>query len=290
MRFLLDLISLRSARPSDWAERNAGRAIALCVGVIAFSWLAVTTVAIPVRRDPPPMIRIILESVKTAGAMPELDEVAATSVNPSETAVSPMTIEQMIRDAQPDSRPSVRNWQPRDEAEKAKLEEILLQVANHSDRLNVRETNLKAEVQRVQIETIGREFLVNSDGGRAGLIRTIDVDDFPEHIVRPVLNRFGISVENKYVNPANNPSGRYLNAVTTREGVYTTQTSPGYYETFVVSAKAMALLAAIETKALMDRGFDPKFTRIRKITFGIVMDAGNEYTLGVTDIQVERLR
>jgi hypothetical protein len=81
-----------------------------------------------------------------------------------------------------------------------------------------------------------------------------------------------------------------MNAVTTRDAVYTNQAAPGYYETFVLSPKALSMMAAIETKALMDRGFQPRNSRIRKIVFGIIKDENDEFSLGVTDIEVERLR
>ncbi len=290
MRILADIFRLRRSSPSDWTERNAGRVIAVCVGVVGFCWLAVTSVAIPVRREPAPTIRIILETPEFPSDAPDFEDVAATSIWPSEVPNPTASIADMIRESSADGRPTLQNWQPKGQSDQALIDQILLEVANHSDRLKSRETDLKAQVQRVQIETIGREFLLNSDGGRAGIIRTLDVADFPESIVKPVFNRFGITMEYKHVNPAGSSSGRYMNAVTTRDAVYTNQAAPGYYETFVLSSKALSMMAAIETKALMDRGFEPRNSRIRKIVFGIVKDENDEFSLGVTEIEVERLR
>ncbi|MCB2155552.1 hypothetical protein KQI84_11755 [bacterium] len=296
LRFLTDEGSLfRPSHPDDWVERHAGLVIALAVGIGAWVLLATTPLTISIPEPEIPM-KIVL---KPAVPEPEPEiapeelqpaEVAATTVTPVEEA--PLEVAMLMEDTPleevDDSPRSLVDWAPRTEAERQAFQSMVSKVADARDRLEKRQTDLEGQVDRIAIEAAGREFLLNSDGGREGIIRTLDTSGFPDDIVIPLFARYGITVEYRNVRPQGNR--KFLNSATTSEGTFTNVEREGYYEVFVMSTKAVSMMASMETTALMERGYDPIHSRIRKVVFGIIKDEMDEYSLGVTDIEIERIR
>jgi hypothetical protein len=148
---------------------------------------------------------------------------------------------------------------------------------------------VKADINRLSIESAGREFLLNTDGGKNGVIRTFDFSEFPKEITQPLLARYGISVEYRHVDPSKN-TRKFLNSATFDDGTFTNVQKEGFYEVLVFSPKAVALMAGKETAALFARDFEPRNSRIRKVVFGIIKNDQNEYDLGIIDLEVEHLR
>jgi len=290
---------LRPAHPSDFVERHGGLSVAVSVGFVAYVILRMTILGIPARRPDHPAIRIRLEPAKIVtedtpdlAPDPGFSEVAATTIAPSESEdfrQESATGEQTSDTA--DDAVTIAAWVPRSEVDRARLEDVMNQVRDFSEQLQQRENDVKADINRLEIESAGREFALNTDGGRAGIIRLIDVTDFPEDLVLRVLARYGISVEYRSVSPDTQSSRSFLNAVSTESGTFTNVQRDGYYEVFVLSAKSVSMMSSMELRALQARGHDPLRTRTRSVTFGIVRDEEyGEYALDVTSMVVEALR
>ncbi len=121
-----------------------------------------------------------------------------------------------------------------------------------------------------------------------GAIRMLDLEGFPEHVVRKVLARYDIQFDHRYTKPT---AGRnFLNAAMTADGNYTNEQAEGYYDVLVLSRKAFSMMASRELEALTRRGYDPKRSRVLKIVFGIVLDSDGDYDLAVTDFEAENIR
>lgn len=290
--------------PTTWAERHGGALVALAVGIASYAWLVVTVYqpVRPIANDPvtrivfrpvPPPPEIVEPAPQEVvePIVPELSEVAATSANPSESAPlaealrAPETVLAAVR-----SRSStLAAWRPETEGDRQLVEALREQVTRYGERLDASQTDLKADINRLAIESAGREFLLNTDGGKAGVIRTFDFKGYPPEAIKPVLTRYGIRVEYKHVNPDKN-ARQFLNSATFEDGTFTNVQREGYYEVLVFSPKAVALMATKEMTALYARGYEPRDARVRKIVFGIVQGREDEFDLDVIDMEIERLR
>lgn len=192
---------------------------------------------------------------------------------------------------EPELPPSLEEWKPDNAIKERQLNELMNRVSEGEKNLQQKRDSIRAELNRREVETTGREFLFNSDGGREGMIRLLDVEGFPQEVVRRVYARYGIDVEYRYLRPEDlNTKRTYFNKVITNDESFTTKREEGYYEVFQLSSKAISLLAGLEREAITSQQRDPRNTRVRSVTFGIVLNDRGEYALGVTDLQFERLR
>jgi len=286
-------------RPEDLVERWGGFIVALAVtasATLISAFWALEAPRLVERILPltitlaPPAPTAVAEPETLQAPDPAFEETAATTVNPSEAEAfradaSPGSIAEGVLD----QLAAFRDWRPTTAGDFKALEDLRANMLDHRDRLERDVRDLDAEIMRRSVESHGKEFLLNSDGGRAGIVRTLDLEGFPESTALQVLRRYGIGVEFRHVKP--NPADRrFLTAARTDKGTFANLDAEGYYEVFVLSGKAVALMASLETTALMERGFEPRNTRIKRITFGIVKDRSGELALGVTDLQVEQLR
>lgn len=279
----------RDPRPHDLVERAGGHFVSAAVFTVAFVLLLLTPMM------PPPVealaaVKIVLiPDEPIAVAEPRLpSENVATHTAQADRPVD-VPIEAPEETAPLAPIQGVHNWTPATDEDRALVEKVLASVANNRDRMERKQTDVAAEVQRRSIETLGEEFALNSDGGQSGIIRTLDVAGFPDSIVRPLLARYGIEIERRAVSLGEQRG--FLNAASLQSGTFTNQVAPsGVHEVFVISPKAVAMMASLENQALMKSGHNPRDTRIRKIVYGIVKDEDDQFALGVTDIQLERIR
>lgn len=182
---------------------------------------------------------------------------------------------------------TLRNWAPTNE-EAEQLDQIRNEVAEDRKELNQRATKVREANVRMDVDSAWKDFQLNSDGGLEGAIRLLNVDKFAPEKVQPILDKYGITFERRHTKPS---AGRgFLNAASTDRGTFRDVSTEGYYEVLVLSGRAVAYMATLETEALNRRNYDPATTRIRKITFGIVDNGRGELDLGVTDLQVEQIR
>lgn len=300
---ILALLRLRAGHPDDMVERFGGYLVAFAIGLVTFTWMATTVIRLPAAAIPTPAIKIVLRPEPQTPDVPPVptdqqadeltfEEIAATAINANEEAPlrDSMDGAELAALLPEDIRPpSLSQWTPNSPDAQRRVEALRQSVADYRDRLEIHETGVQAEINRLAIESAGRRFLLNTDGGRTGIIRTLDMADFPLHIVRPILERYGITIEYKHVNPEETRRG-FLNAATTAEGTFTTVAREGYYEVFVLSAKAVSMMAAKEVTALQARGYEPGRARIRKVQFGIIKNKDDEFDLDVVEMEVERVR
>jgi hypothetical protein len=286
------LALFRAGHPGDFVERYGGFVVATALALVVHAWLFVTEYqrVVPLAAEPDP-IKIVLESrPEPPPADAGFTEAVATSMNPVEDAAAAQAVlARAMELLERPPAPTVESWRPATPEENQRLERLREEVLDARDAMENRQTDLKGQINRLAVESAGREFLLNSDGGRAGIIRTIDVGDFPESVLVPVLGRYGITIEYRYVEP--DPAARtFLNAAVTSEGTFTSTQQAGYAEVFVCSPKAVSMMATMETQAIMARGLDPGRTRVRSVTFGIVMDADGRHAMGVTNLETEQVR
>lgn len=297
VRLSADSWRLRAPRPGDLVERCGGLLVSSAIGALAFVLLQITVLSIPRVAETLGELRVRLapepepETVPVEPlSQPMIEELAATSVNPADIddvrSDAAEGAEAMLAMA----KKGIEGWMPRTDDERRRLEAVVSGVRDLGDIVEVEETDAKAEVNRRAVESAGREFLLNSDGGRSGVVRTIDVSSFPEDLVVRVLARYGISIEFREVE-VDGETRSFLNSATTEKGTFTSVRQGGFYQVFVMSPKALSMMSAMELRAMQERGHDPLRTRVRKVVFGIVKDDEfGDYGLGVTELEVERVR
>jgi len=225
------------------------------------------------------------------------DETAVAMANPKplplvESALIPVEqeMEESPEPAEDISNvvPTLEDWSPRTANDIKRLDAIAEKLLDQQERIEAKATGIESEINRRMLEVAGRKFLFDSDGGREGMIKVLNIEGFPQDLVKRVLARYGITIQYRKVTTEDLENSRtFFNAVAAEEGDFTAITQDGYYEVFSLSSKAVAMLSAIERKHLNDMRHNPAQTRIRKIEFGIVIDEEGEYGLGVTDIETE---
>lgn len=284
----------REGHPDDFAERHAGLLVAGALTAAAWALLLTSFVRqpTPVEASSPMTIRLQPREEPVLAEQILVEELsfeaaARTSANPDDAAdFDPLA---QVGGGEPAREVfSIEDWEPTTAVEVAALQRIRSRLLDESDALDAAQTALKSEIIRRSVQSAGREFLLNSDGAEKGVIRLLDVSGFPDDIVRRVCARYGITMTFGYATPSD--GGSYLSGARTSSGDYGAAPEPGYYNIFQLSDKAVSMMASLEIQALMAEGCAPGRCRVRQITFGIVMDESGEFRLGVTDLQVERLR
>lgn len=171
---------------------------------------------------------------------------------------------------------------------KAQLREELERLRRQMAAQDIEQNRIRTAVHKLEVEAKGRNYTFDSDGGRQGAIRTLDVSGFPDEVVHQVFRKYHIYVERKVGPSEERPS--FLNAAVTDGKTYRSSPVSGLRDVFVLSGSAIAMMSRLETEALVERGFNPGNTRVLEIRFGIVKNAQDEWDLGVTKLETEQLR
>ncbi len=302
-------LTIRPERRTRRLEKYVGYIVALYVVTIVFVLLSQFVIVIKPKEKPrpftimvepapelpapePPEETIELESPEP----PPINEVAATRENSTEEGemlVNPVEGErtqadELLFEEQTQPAPAtIQSWIPNIQ-EQAEINALREHESLVSQSLEQRQNAIAEKLVRMEVVSSARDFTIDTDGGIAGAIRLFDIEGFPDHVVRMVMERYDIIYERRYVKPS--PGRNYLNAASTNDGTYTNRQEEGFYNVLVFPSKTLSQLAVKETSALMDQGFDPRGTRVRKIVFGIVKNDRNEYDLDVVDLEVEKIR
>ena len=298
-----------------WYERYGGFCIAVPAVSLALVMLTWVRPDVPAPPRPPEPMRVLIELPEEPPPIEELQdqvppepeelveeemldpvppEIAATRVDSDETGeelVDPI-VGQNASDA-PFAHQAVEralaDWMPTQE-EAAELRALRDAMRREAEQLDTRRKELQSLVVREEVKSAARNFAINSDGGLRGAIRLLETAGWPDEVVRPILDRYGMTFERRYTEPVAGHS--FLNAAQTGQGTFAAGGRAGYYDVLTLSNKALAYMASREAEALMKKGFDPRTTRVLRITFGIVKTSGpnsNDYDLGVTDLEVEQI-
>lgn len=197
-----------------WYERNAGLCVAVPAVLLSMAILASIRIAPrPETPDPLPM-RVLVETIPeqelllepepepepepTPMVDPELPEVIATAPDSPETGdvVREVARDERAEDAGDEYEdPSLANfvdWAPT-EQDNADLQAIEREVARELAALEQRQKELQKTILRQEVESAARDFHLTSDGSSAGAIRLLDTSGFPDHIVRPILEKHGMT-------------------------------------------------------------------------------------------------
>lgn len=297
-------------RKRPWYERSAGYCVA--VPAVSLALIVLHLIHVPREEVPEPIPAKVLmvfeeDPVPPPPPPPEPQQVVPTpppdvaatrrdSNEDGEEILTPITqdqvpaaiVEELLPlDPVPPSEPvAIEDWIPSTE-EAAELRTIRERVQLQTSHLEASAHELKAFLIREEVKSAAKNFEYDSDGGISGAIRTLRTNGFPPEIEREVLDRFGITYDHRYTKP--NAGRSFLNAAETDSGRFTNTEAEGYYDVFVLSPKALNLMTRLEVQALFDRGFEPARSRVRSIVFGIVLDSEGGYSLGVVDMEVERL-
>jgi hypothetical protein len=168
------------------------------------------------------------------------------------------------------------------------IQKELAELRRKQAMVNLDQDRVRMEVLKLEIEAKGRAFTIDSDGGRQGAIRTLDVSGAPEEVVATVFRKYHIRIDRNV--PPSVPQRSFLNAAVTGEGTFQNAPVDGLRDVFVLSPTAVGMMAHLERNALSKRGFDPRRTRVREIQFGIVKNEKDEWDLGVTELKCEEIR
>lgn len=307
-------------RRTPLIERHAGRATATVLAVAAYLSLAVRPIALPppaatpeeapqivIDLSPPPEPPPVTpprpeqpaENAATRTAEEREAEQQAAETEPAEDATEALEAATEIDGLPADAMPaqdmiavpeavSLADWAPTEE-QQATLLQMKADARANAERVQDQHRTLQSRVQKREVEAKGREFTIASDGGLEGIVRTADFSAVGDDtLVRAVLKRrYGIVFEYRNITPA---AGRsFLNAAKSKDETFVSSGAAGFFEVMSMPPKAISMMAALESEALLDRGFDPSTTRIREIEFGLVPDGG-DWRLAVTNLVAEPLR
>jgi hypothetical protein len=229
--------------------------------------------------------------------LPETDLAATRKNSPEDPEVDPLdpvVQDTLVQTPLPEVEPlpeapkSLLDWIPT--VEEAREISRLKDVAvNHSVELEQQAIELREYIIKEEVSSSVKDFEFDSDGGIQGAMRLLNIEGFPKNVVNAVLKKYGITQGRSQLGPG---GGRgFLNAAVTEQGTYTNKAeASGYYDVLELSKKAMYYMSTLETEALMNGGYNPKTSRIIKITFGIVVRDDGLYDLGVVDLEIETIR
>lgn len=274
-------------------EGQTGNIAAVAFWGVVFVVLSMLKSAIP-ETVPPPEVEPIEIILDAPIPMPVETQPVETMVEEAVATHAPLGDElgdeiDPVFAVPSQSANTLESWTPTPE-EAAALSDINLALQSASRDNDARRMEVSKGIQAREMNLAGREFILNSDGGLKGVIRTLDVSGFEEAEVQRVLaQRYGITIETKRVKPQ---AGRnFLNAAKTADGLFTTAAEEGVYDVFLLSGKARSIMASMEITEMQNQGYDPSVTRIREIEFGMIRDEKtNELRLAVTNLKLERIR
>jgi hypothetical protein len=312
---------MRNRRRTPLLERHAGRATATVLAVAAYLSLAVQPIALPppaaTPEEPPPIVIDLAppppepqppphhppqqepegiaatrttdeaEAGQEAPAEPQADATKALEATAEVPGLDAEAEPPQVMVAIPEA-PSLAQWVPSAQQE-ARLHQMKADATRNAERVQEQFRTLQARVQKREVESKGREFAIASDGGLEGIVRTANFSSVgDDSLARAVLQRrYGIVFEYRNVTPA---AGRsFLNAAKSKDETFVSSAAAGFFEVMSMPPKAISMMAALESEALLARGFDPSTTRIREIEFSLVPDGG-DWRLAVTNLVAEPLR
>ncbi|MEQ8821481.1 MAG: hypothetical protein RLY93_14680 [Sumerlaeia bacterium] len=283
------------SRPEHWAERHAGTILAACAGMLALVFSLTHTIeSKQAARAEPPSLRMVLDTSPLQPPAPQfVAETAATAVDPTDRPIQepqPEAVSEMVELLE-ESRPSpasIADWRPRSQADYAAVRALSSRMEQQKSQMRQELESLEVQAHRLRVETAGRAFKLASDGAAQGVIRTLNLDSVGEEAALSVMQRYDIRMTTRYVSGTNpQMKSGFLNAATTSGGTFTDQLTEGVADVFILSTLAISRMASLETQALMERDFDPRRSRIRRVEFGVVVNQNREWDLGVIDIEIE---
>jgi hypothetical protein len=118
------------------------------------------------------------------------------------------------------------------------------------------------------------------------VIRELDFSHYPPHVVEAVMARYGMRVERRYVSRFS-PNTFISRARVAGEKYFYSSAggSPGIYEVFELTPRALEKMSTLEEEELRRRGFDPARCITKRVVFGLVETPTGQYDLGVLDLE-----
>jgi hypothetical protein len=118
------------------------------------------------------------------------------------------------------------------------------------------------------------------------VVRELDFSRYPPHVVEAVMARYGLRVERRYVSRFS-PNTFISRARVAGEKYFYSSTggSPGIYEVFELTPRALEKMSTLEEEELRRRGFDPARCITKRVVFGLVETPTGQYDLGVVHLE-----
>lgn len=118
------------------------------------------------------------------------------------------------------------------------------------------------------------------------VVRELDFSRYPPHVVEAVMARYGMRVERRYVSRFS-PNTFISRARVAGEKYFYSSAggSPGIYEVFELTPRALEKMSTLEEEELRRRGFDPARCITKRVVFGLVETPTGQYDLGVVDLE-----
>lgn len=290
-----------SSYAEEFYERWGGVLVAIAFHVALFSFLLTRYIMPPQPPEEPEVqkISIVLAPPQEptlpappshvpefAPAVETSPDVAETSISTEAPATEPEPAEEAVS---PPPAPATSVQRLLSDEVKRELERDRQELAMMRKDLTKEQTLMHAQIIKESVAAEGRKFKIRTSGSPTGVLRTLELANYPQPIVDKVLQKYGIRIVRKFVQDGQDSRLTYLNTAETREGVFRSQRGMGVYDVFTLTPKAIAKMSQLETEEIIRRGYDINHTRVIEVRFGIVK-TGDEYDLGIIEMKVEELK
>jgi hypothetical protein len=293
-------MSVQSSWNDLFYERWGGFLVALFFHLALLSFLLTRHIEPPALPEEPEVqkIAIMLTPPKeptlpaAARLAPEVAPAAETAPDIAQTAPpteAPATEPEPAEEAaSPPPPPATTVQRLFSDQVKQELERDRQELAMVRTELEKEQTLMHGKIVKESIAAEGRKFQIRTSGDPKGVVRTLELTNYPQAIVDRVLKKYGIRIVRKFVRDQD-PQVTYLNTAETREGLFRSQRGMGVFDVFSLTPQAVAKMSELETAEIVRRGHDPNRTRVIEVRFGIVK-TGDDYDLGIIDIKVEEIK
>lgn len=269
-------------------EKNAGKIISFCLFFILFTLMMVINIPITLNNETKPLsINLNIKKENTI----QTTEIESThsffepvkKIEPESEMINQSNIIDAQEKIIKEDNPSALNFSAltSDEIIKQKSQIIREKQSITSDK-----DEINKWLEKQGITNKGKEHLLPSDGKSKGVIRTLDLKDFPRDIINSVLVKYHIKISIKYVKNYNNFS--FLNqADLGSNDVYQNKLGEGVFEVFELSPLAIIKMTSLEVDEMRKRNLISHKTRLREVHFGIIKNEENEYDLGIVKFEYD---
>ena len=283
---------MKQTTAENFLEHNAGFILSSCLFLAVFSFMIAKHIPKIIDDMKKISVEINLTNVKTLPA-----------VAPSNTIPEPEPVRRILPQSESDET-NKEAMEVNKESQRADIEslksansssaEIIRfspitaeEILNQRTKLDKEKAGLKSERQNINdwLEKQGlsfnaKNFMMPSDGKAKGVIRVLDLKDFPKEIVDYILRKYHIKIVTRYIKQTSESS--FLNqAELGDDEIFYNMRGEGVFEVFELSPFAITKMTVLEIEEMKKRNLSQHKTRVREIHFCIIKNNDNDYDIGV---------